>query len=513
MLSWIGLCIIVRSGARRISHVATRPFWRPFRNPSCACRSERFDHWAGTAMLSSDFSVGNSDAITWKPSRAGRAELFPPLWQPGDAHKVNSLQEKCSHDRRPSWMMPPLPPCAVLMPGSRSACADSLPETTGPGFSPLATSFAPSSRPYSSKFGRSWSLACNNGCQRVWCTRLRTPSSTWPRPCGTRILLWCCSRGLAPPSNYASSNGSRSMSDYSSWLCRGVTWLHHDLPMPRWIVMPSPEAQTILHLSEQEAGWHDTSWEAVCSFLDRPGPKSGGKRRASSVASRTGSLTAHTVDMYTILSWVPLADVRVEGRFGCTPSEAASLASLFCCAEVKHCDPFEIFGGCPQGPGSPGTLFVQYMPCISHSDSRSTPAYGSHIPVYHLPPTPAHSDSTFDVRGHPCWPTAPGIEAETRPKPTPLRDMIQSLVQCLGTVILSVCVVLCVRRSRRSSVPWRTFRIVPGQYRRRPLKGPSASEAQCQHARLPVQPPQRHDSPLRFRRPPLSGITGPRAVL
>ena len=234
--------------------------------------------------------------------------------------------------------------------------------------------------------------------------------------------------------------------------------------------------------------------------MDRPGPNSGGKWCSSTTRSRTDVSLPTTFSLFTQGSRASLADVRVEGRLGCTPSEAAPQTSNLRCSEAKFCDPIEVFEDCPQGPGFPGTLAVQCRRSSCQSDS-------THVVLSQLfHPTPNHSPSVptpadVAMRGDPTLrrPRAPAGPCLGSTHCRPLWDPFDLL-----GVAIAVSGILLSLKQRRRMQRWAVFRIFPGHYRRRPLKGPHDDLAPGRRARLPATLPTPNRKPVGFRLLPFS---------
>ena len=176
---------------------------------------------------------------------------------------------------------------------------------------------------------------CSSASLKAWFRRLRTPFLIWPRLCGTRTTSWFCCHGLLRRSSCSSNNGSRSTSGTSFLLWREAPGRLHHCPARSQIVLPFLGAPTIPLRNEQLGHWACRQLGADIR-TDRPGPISVDMWHTSTSESRTGSLIVLAVNMLTPRSCVPHVDVRVEGRLGCTPSEAASFALAVCRMEAKH---------------------------------------------------------------------------------------------------------------------------------------------------------------------------------
>ena len=335
LLSWIGLCIIAQCLARPTLLRGTPHPSRPYKMSNCNCRSELCAQWNGSATLFSGFSVGNPGVALWKRSRDAPAGLFRPRWLPGGERRANFLPMRCWRERQLIWMMPQPEPCGRTSLGSAHSCANSLKEMTGPGSLQQGTSFAPANRCCSRTFGRVWCPVCSSASLKAWFRRLRTPFLIWPRLCGTRTTSWFCCHGLLRRSSCSSNNGSRSTSGTSFLLCREAPGRLHHCPARSQIVLPFLGAPTIPLRNEQLGHWACRQLGADIR-TDRLGPNSVDMWHTSTSESRTGSLIVLAVNMLTPRSCVPHVDVRVEGRLGCTPSEAASFALAVCRMEAKH---------------------------------------------------------------------------------------------------------------------------------------------------------------------------------
>ena len=209
--------------------------------------------------------------------------------------------------------------------------------------------------------------------------------------------------------------------------------------------------------------------------------------------------------------WVPCVDVRVEGRLGCTPSEAASHALTSACKEAKSRDPIEVFEAFPQGPGFLGTLFfLSCFQCMSRSVELSQLGPLDPHDPNQLWNVLLHADHNVTT-SRAAWEVAqlgtagPGHRAFC-------------VVHSFLWGVLTILLVSLLKRLMRCCRPhvWAVFRVIPGQYRRRQLSSRHALLGPCMHtrpsclkARTQLQTPTSRPTPppLRFRPSPV-GLFG-----
>ena len=494
---WIGLFTTVLCVGHPILPSGPRPCWTASRTSTYWFRSAPGDPSTGTATPSCDSSAGRAAAFTWKSSCGAQAGRSLPRLPPGDARKVTSPLRRCLPAPPPRWTASLQWSCGPTMNGSKLFSRSSPPAMTELGSLLRATSTARARHCCSSAFGHMWSFDSKTDYPTDWSRRWRTPCSTWPRRSGTRTTSWSSCPGSPRWSSYLSSNGSRRTNGTNFWLCRRQ---RTPLRPPRrpLIATPCRGARMIprQHWTARP-GWRCYVGD-YNQRMDRPGPNSGGKWCSSLTRSRTDVSLPTTFSISTPGSWASLADVRVEGRLGCTPSEAAPPTSDLRCSEAKFCDPIEVFEDCPQGPGFPGTLAVQCRRSSCQSDSTHVVLYQLCRPAPHHSlslPTPADVATFGDPTLQQPAPAGPCLGSTHY---RPLRDPfgLLGVATAVGGILMSF-------KQRRRMTRWAVFRIISGQYRRRPLKEPHADLAPSRRARLPAMPPPPNRKPVGFKLLPL----------